>query len=101
MQFFYNGYFEDLLALTTFAKNFGFLAEVFKIFAIENALQSKNQSPYHNIRAQKLDSQNGIHVLCKFIVFAKKYILQIFFQRPQNLCLFFVFRANRHLISLA
>ena len=37
-------YCEDLLAPITFAKKFGFLAGVVsKIFAIENALQSKNQ----------------------------------------------------------
>ena len=37
-------YFEDVLAPITFAPNFGFLAGVVsKIFAIENALQSKNQ----------------------------------------------------------
>ena len=38
------GYVEDLLALITFAKNFGFLAGVVsQIIAIENSLQSKNQ----------------------------------------------------------
>ena len=37
-------YFEDVLVPTTFAKIFGFLADVvFKIFAIENALKSKDQ----------------------------------------------------------
>ena len=35
-------YFEDLLALITFAKNFGVSADVVsKIFAVENTLQSK------------------------------------------------------------
>ena len=43
-QFFCYDYFEDLFSPITFAKNFGFLAGVVsKIFAIENALQSKNQ----------------------------------------------------------
>ena len=43
MEFFCYNYFEDLLAPTTFAKTFGFLTGVVsKIFAIENALQSKN-----------------------------------------------------------
>ena len=32
----------------------------------------------HNNRAQKLDSWNGISVLCKFNVFAKKYIWRAF-----------------------
>ena len=37
-------YFEDLLVLITFAKNFGFLADVVStIFPIENALQSKTR----------------------------------------------------------
>ena len=41
--FCYN-YFENRLALITFAKNFGFLADaVSKIFPIENALQPKNR----------------------------------------------------------
>ena len=41
---FCHNYFEELLALITFAKNFGFLADVVsKIFPIENALQSKNR----------------------------------------------------------
>ena len=44
LQFFCYDYFEDLVALITFATNFGFLAGVIsKIFAIENALQLKNQ----------------------------------------------------------
>ena len=42
LQFFFHDYLEDLLALITFTKKFGFLAGVvFKIFAIENTLQSK------------------------------------------------------------
>ena len=41
---FFCDYFEDLLAPIIFAKIFGFLAGVvFKIFAIENALQSQTQ----------------------------------------------------------
>ena len=44
LQVFCYDYFEDLLAPVTFAKNFDFLAGVVsKIFAIENALQLKNQ----------------------------------------------------------
>ena len=44
LQFFCYDYFEDLFARITFGKNFGFLAGVVsKIFAIENALQTKNQ----------------------------------------------------------
>ena len=44
LQFFCYDYFEDVLAPITFAQNFGFLAGVVsKIFATENALQSKNQ----------------------------------------------------------
>ena len=44
LHFFCYDYFEDVLAPTTFAKNFGFLADVVsKIFAIENALESKDQ----------------------------------------------------------
>ena len=44
LQFFCYDYFEDVLAPITFAQNFGFLAGVFsKIFATENALQSKTQ----------------------------------------------------------
>ena len=44
-------------------------------------------SPYHNDRAQKLDSQNRIPVLRKFSIFAEKYILQFFSKgkQPQNL----------------
>ena len=39
LQFFCHDYFEDLLAPITYAKNFGFLADVFsKIFANKNAL---------------------------------------------------------------
>ena len=42
--FFCYDYFEDILAPITFAKKFGFVADaVSKIFAIENALQSKDQ----------------------------------------------------------
>ena len=44
LHFFCYDYFEDLLAPITFPKNFSFLAGVVsKTFAIENALQSKNQ----------------------------------------------------------
>ena len=44
LQFFCYDYFEYVLAPITFTQNFGFLAGVVsKIFAIENALQSKNQ----------------------------------------------------------
>ena len=43
LQFFCYNYFEDALAPIVFAQNFGFLAGIVsKIFAIENALQSKN-----------------------------------------------------------
>ena len=43
LQIFSYDCFEDGLARITFAKNFGFLAGlVFKMFAIENALQSNN-----------------------------------------------------------
>ena len=96
MQFCCYGYFDDLLAPITFAKNFGFPARiVYKIFKIKNAFQSKNQflrnafgksyllRHLHNNRAQKLDSRNRIYVLCKFSVFAKKYILQFFFKGKQ------------------
>ena len=85
LDFFCYDCFEDLLAPITFAKNFGFLAGVVsRIFAIENALQSKNQFlrnafrknirlPHHNNRAQKLDSRNRMHVAYKFSVFARKF----------------------------
>ena len=44
LQFFCYDYFEDFLASVTFEKYFDFLAGVVsKIFAIENALQSKHQ----------------------------------------------------------
>ena len=44
LHFFCYDYFEDVLAPITLAKNFGFLANVVsKIFAIKNALQSKDQ----------------------------------------------------------
>ena len=93
LQFFCHDYLEDLLAPISVAKKFGFLAGVVsKIFAIKNALQSKNQfsrnsfgkslfltSTCHNNSAQQLDSRNRIHVLCKCSVFAKQYILQFFF----------------------
>ena len=121
-QFFCYDYFENLLAPITFANIFGSLAVVVsKIFAIEDALQSKNQLLrnalekviyYFTLAKQlrtKTRSQNRIHVLCKFCDFAKKYILQFFCygKQPQNvLCLIFsgklkFLRASRHLISLA
>ena len=77
LQFFSSDYFQDLLALITFAKNFSFLADVVsKTFAIENALHNITciwkklfiTSPYHNNRAQKLDSRNRIQALYKFSV---------------------------------
>ena len=44
LQFFCYDYFEDLLAPVIYTKKFSFLAGVVsKTFAIENALQSKNQ----------------------------------------------------------
>ena len=44
LQFFCYVSFKDLLALTSFAENLSFLTcVVFKIFAINNALQSKHQ----------------------------------------------------------
>ena len=44
LQFFCNDYFKDLLTPITFKKIFSFLTSVVStIFAVENALQSKNQ----------------------------------------------------------
>ena len=94
LQYFCCGYFKDLSAPITCAKNCGVLAGVVsKIIAIENALQSNNQF-LHNafgksyllrhvavtIALKKLDYQKRIHVFCKFSIFAKKYILQTFIQ---------------------
>ena len=99
LQFFWYDYFENLLAPITFAKKFGFLAGVAsKTFPIESALQSKNQF-LHNafgesylLRhltitiAQTFDSQNTIHVLCKFRVFVKKFFQYFCQSAPWSHC---------------
>ena len=52
LQLFGYNYLKDIFAPITFAKNFGFLASVLsKIFAIENALPSKNHF-LHNARGK-------------------------------------------------
>ena len=96
---FFCDYFEDLLAPIIFAKIFGFLAGVvFKIFAIENALQSQTQFlrnafgkssllHYHNNRAQKVVSRNRIRV-CFYTyisVFFPRSTFQNFFSKVNSL----------------
>ena len=97
LQFLCYGYFEDLLAPKTFAENFGFLAGVVsKIFAIKNALQSKDQflrsSPhqikviysYHNNCAQKL---RLIYCISQIQCFCQEVQFTFFYKgkQPQNL----------------
>ena len=115
-QFFCYDFVEDILALVTFAKNFGFLAgAVSKIFAIENALQSKNQFLRNAFRKSCLCRHLTITIAHKNLIleivhsyyansmfFSKKYISQIFFKdkQPQNLlCLFFSGKLLKKLIS--
>ena len=112
LQFFCYDYFENLLASVTFAKKFGFLAGVRSFQNIRDCkwITIKKSifayciwkklfvtSPYHNNRAQKLDSRKRMHVLCKFRIFAKNYILQNFFPKVNSSlktdCAFF-FRAS-------
>ena len=66
-----------MIIIYNFCKKFSFLADVVsKTFAIENVLHYITciwkklfiTSPYHNNRAQKLDSRNRIDVLRKFSV---------------------------------
>ena len=62
LQFFYD-YFEDLLALITFAKSFSFLAGVvFKIFVIKNVFQRK-----HNLNQYDCYILNEIFTIKKSI----------------------------------
>ena len=62
LQFFYD-YFEDLLALITFAKSFSFLAGVvFKIFVIKNVFQTK-----HNLNQYDCYILNEIFTIKKSI----------------------------------
>ena len=117
------------LAPITFAKNFGFLAGVVsQIFAIDNALKSRNQflrdaleksyriiiimSPYNNNRAQKLDSRNRIytviHVLANSVFLPRSTLYKFYFKGKQFqnlLCLFFSGKlkfpqASKHMIYI-
>ena len=116
MQFFCHDYLEDLLALITFTKKFGFLAGiVFKIFAIENALQSKinfwrdafgkSYLLRHliiTIARKNLVLEIGCTYYENFSVFAEKYILQLFSKgkQHQNLMrLFFFFFGQVEIFS--
>ena len=106
LQSFCFDYFEDILASITFSKNFGFLAGVVsKIFAIENALQSKYQflrnvcgkSCYLRHLTITIVHENlileTVHTYYVNSVFLPRSIFYNFFSKnkqPQNvLCLFF------------
>ena len=116
---------EDLLAPIAFAKNFGFLAGVVsKIFAIENALQSKNQflrNPFGKsyllrhltttIAHKNLLLEIGYTYYANSVFLPRrKYILHFFPKVNvfKTYCAYFLFsgtlkcpRASRHLMSLA
>ena len=71
--FCYN-YFEDLFAIMTFAKNFGFLANlVSKIFSIANALQSKNRFLHDPFEKSYLLRHLTITIAHKNSILKKKY----------------------------
>ena len=114
--------FEDLLAPITFTKNFGFRAGiVFKIFAIESALQTKNQFLRNAFGKSYLLRHHSITIVLKNLVleigytyyansvFSLRSAFYNFFLKANSLkpyCANFFSgklkfsRASRHLISL-